>query len=158
MAGRIRSRVVVNFSEPWMQAELSAGGTIHDTTRLATREAMEAARMEILTNHTRSGALAKGFRIDMNRKDRRSVFGVVRNTADHADFFFKGTKGPITAGGTWMKLHDAGGTPPGTFTARYRKQVRGQKNKEVILNRAVRQGLRITKEVTRHDLKWRGLL
>lgn len=157
--GSVRHRVIVKFNEPWMQAEMSAGGTIYDTTRMATNEAMEDARMIVLTKHTRSGELARKFRLDMNRRDRRNVFGIVRNLAPHADYFFHGTRGPIRASGaSYLVLRDPAGTPPGVFRAHKRKYVKGQRNKEAILRTATRTGMARVRNNTKHDLIWRGLL
>ena len=155
----VRHRVIVKFNEPWMQAEMSAGGTIYDTTRDATNEAMEDARMIVRTNHKRTGELARKFRLDMNRRDRRNVFGIVRNLAPHADFFFHGTTGPIYANrASYLVLRDPAGTPPGVFRAHKRKYVKGQKNKEAILRTATRTGMTRVRQNTTHNLRWRGLL
>lgn len=158
--GSVRHRVIVDFNEAWMQAEMSAGGTVYETTKLATNEAMEDARMKVRASHTRTGVLAKSFRTDMNRRDRRNVFGIVRNTAPHADYFFHGTRGPIRAnkGKSYLVLRDPAGTPAGVFRAHKRKYVKGQKNKEAILRGAARNGLRTTRNLTKHNLEWRGLL
>ena len=116
--------------------------------------------MVFRAKHTRSGEQGRKFRIDMNRRDRRSVFGIVRNTAPHADYFFHGTRGPIRANKPkpYLVLRDPAGTPAGVFRAHKRKYVKGQKNKEAILRGAARNGLRTTRNVTKHNLKWKGLL
>lgn len=139
MAG-IRHRVVVDFNEKWLQRQTIPGGSIYDTTYDATEQAVWAIRNEIWTNHNYSGMLGKSFRRDMNRRDRTNVFGMIRNSAPHASFFFYGTGSPITA------LNEGGVMGlrvgyDGKVFAR-RREVSGQPNKEKLLRAAVKEGIR----------------
>ena len=91
------ARYRVDFNEKWMQRQSFPGGSIYETTREATDSAVAMIRNTIRSDHVVTGKLGNSFRVDMNRRGRANVFGIIRNTAPYASFFFYGTRKKIKA-------------------------------------------------------------
>lgn len=136
----LRHRVVVDFNEKWMQRQSLPGGSIYDTSREATGVAVAHVRSAVRANHRVTGKMGNSFRVDMNRRDRANVFGIIRCSVPYAKFFFFGTNGPITGKPPGSLMYLRPGSNGRVFAVA--REVAGQSNKEHILEAAVAEGIR----------------
>lgn len=135
----LKTDVRVRYSIPWDIAQHAPGGATYETAQAGARAAFHKARETIIRSHNRSGALATSMRTDMDKRGSKVVRGMVRSNVEHAKWFFGGTNGPITPNGKYLRLQDPfpRGFPPNVYV----RSVRGQANKEYILEQAAVYGL-----------------
>lgn len=131
------TQVRVRYSLPWDIAQTLPGGATYEAAQEASRAAFHTARSEIMSKHTRSGALAVSMRTDMDKRGSKVVRGLVRSNAEHAKWFFHGTTGPITPErAKRLYLQDWNGHKGPRV-----RSVRGQASKFYILEHAAVMGV-----------------